>query len=86
MQERSDPLANVCWAAGPGWIPFKIYQRYYSHSSMTHVALEFVCVSRLFLGILSSPIYGDSSPILAFQSPHMTEFVVSGIFPMTSSI
>ena len=63
-----------------------MYQLYTSHSSITHVALEFVCLSRLARGILFSPIYGDSSPILAFQSPHMTEFVFAGMLPMTSSI
>jgi hypothetical protein len=50
------------------------------------VALAFVCVSRLFRGIFSSLIYGDNSPNRAFQSPHITEFVFPGIFPMMSSI
>jgi hypothetical protein len=63
-----------------------MYQLYYSHNSMIHLALEFVFVSRLFLRIVVSPMVGDNSPILAFQSPHMVELVHSGIPPNMSSI
>jgi hypothetical protein len=86
ITERSVPLANVYCAVGPGYSPFSIYQLYYSHSSTTHAALELVLVSMLFRGMCVSPIFGDISPSLAFQSPHMHDLVPSGILPMMSSI
>jgi hypothetical protein len=85
MHDLSVPLANVKCAGGPGWSPFRIYQLCCSHSSRTHLALEFIVLSKLLLGIVLSPIFGDSSPILAFQSPHMVDLAPSGMLPMISS-
>jgi hypothetical protein len=86
ITERSVPLAKVYYAAGPGSNPLSIYQLYYSQSSITHDALEFVFLSMLFRGMCVSSIHGDSSPRRAFQSPHMHDLVPSGMLPMMSSI
>jgi hypothetical protein len=66
------PLSNVWRASGPGYYPFKILHPYNSHLSITHGALLFVVLSVLWRGMLMSSMVGDNSPILAFQSPHMT--------------
>ena len=73
MQDYPVPFSYVFIAGGPGWRPLSIYQPYNSHRAMTHGALDPTLWSRLFLGIPVSPIVGYSSPILAFQSPHMTD-------------
>jgi hypothetical protein len=67
-------------------MPFNICQPHCSHVDMTHVALEFSCLSILFLGIVMSSIVGDSSPTLVFQSPHMTDPVCVGMWLRVSSI
>jgi hypothetical protein len=42
MQDLSVPLQNVLHAGGPGSRPFIMCQPYYSQSSMSQGALEFV--------------------------------------------
>jgi hypothetical protein len=86
IQDRSAPLTNVWLAGGPGWSPFRMYQPCYSQVLITHGALEFVVVSRLFLGISISPTVGDSLPMQGFQYPRTTKFVCYGMNPSTSSM
>jgi hypothetical protein len=47
ITDRSVPLANVYCAGVPGSSPFNTNQLYYSQSSITHDALEFVFLSML---------------------------------------
>lgn len=72
MQDRSEPLAKVWQAAGPGCKPFKIYHPWISHCSISHGALAFLYVSLLSLGIVLSSMVGDRLPMRAFQSPQTT--------------
>jgi hypothetical protein len=86
IQDRCVPLQNVFGAGVPGYIPFKMCQPHCSHVYMTHGALEFSCLSILLRGIVISSIVGDNSPILAFQSPHMTALVCLRMWLRVSSI
>jgi hypothetical protein len=86
MHDRSVPLMKVGHAGGPGWSPFNMYHPCYSQTCITHAALADVVVSELCLGMVSSPICGDSSPIRAFQSPHVTDGAPYGMHPKMSSM
>jgi hypothetical protein len=50
-----------------------------------HGALAFVLLSILYLGMVTSSIVGDSSPMRAFQSPHTVVSVFCGMLPSMSS-
>ena len=67
-------------------MPFNICQPHCSHVDMTHGALEFSCLSILFLGSVMSSIVGDSSPTLVFQSPQMSDPFCVGMWLRVSSM
>jgi hypothetical protein len=69
MQDRSEPLAKVWQAAGPGCKPFKIYHPWILHCSISQGALAFLNVSSLNQGMVLSSMVGDRLPMRAFQSP-----------------
>jgi hypothetical protein len=85
IQDFFSPFAYVCWAGGPGYSPFSIYQFLASHMFITQFALIPTVLSSLFLYISVSPILGYRSPILAFQSPQMVARVCGGMCPKMSS-
>ena len=72
IQDLSFPLAKVWRADGPGCAPFRMFQPYNSHNSISHVALLLVVLSSLCLEMEMSFIVGDRSPTRAFQSPPTT--------------
>jgi hypothetical protein len=80
------PLSYVYLAGSPGWMPFSMYQFFYSHSSTTHCALVHTFISKLCLAMYYSPIFGCSVPTRAFQSPHITDLWCGGMDPIMSSI
>jgi len=85
IQDFFSPLAYVCWAGGPGYSPFSIYQFLTSHMFITQLALIPTVLSSLFLYISVSPILGCRLPILAFQSPQTVVRVCGGMCPKMSS-
>ena len=80
------PFSYVYLAGGSGWSPFKMYQPFASHVSITHYALIPTVVSSLSLRISISPSFGWRLPTRVFQSPHMTDPVCGGMCPRRSSI
>ncbi len=67
-------------------MPFKIYQFFCSHVSITHGALVPTVVSRLHRRMSVSPNFGWRLPTHVFQSPHIRDRECVGMAPMMSSI
>jgi hypothetical protein len=67
-------------------MPLRIYHFCCSHIPITHCALVLTIVSRLYLAMELSPIFGCSVPTRAFQSPHITYRACGGNAPIMSSM
>jgi hypothetical protein len=76
----------VVHAGGPGCTPFRMSQPCCSHRSKSHRVRGLVCLSSLSLAVDMSSTVGARSPILVFQSPHITVVSSGGKLPIVSSI